>query len=425
MKPKLRDDCFLTDEERLTHAEAIAILRERVAPVVGTEKVPLAESAGRTLAEPVIAARPIPAHSNAAVDGYALAFKDYDAENGSELRVAGRAAAGHPLEGRPPEGAAVRIFTGAQMPDGLESIVMQEDVELVKGDGETFVQIPPGLKSGANCRLAGEDVAAGDRLLAANTRIRPQDVASAAAAGCDQLSCFNSLKVAFFSTGDEVIRPGTPLGPSQVYDANAPMLHGLIAATGAEPVDLGVLPDEAAAVESAIAEAGANYHVLITSGGASRGEEDHVVNAIDNQGSLHSWQIAIKPGRPMAFGQIGDCVFLGLPGNPVAVFVCFLLYVRPVLVTLGGGEWPEPTRYPLKTAFSVDKKKTGRREFWRASLTETEDGLRVSKFPRDGSGLISSLRAADGLIEIDEDADHVAEGQTVSFIPFTEFGFGR
>ena len=255
MKPKLRDDCFLTDEERLTHAEAIAILRERVAPVVDTEMVPLAESAGRTLAEPVIAARPIPAHSNAAVDGYALAFNDYDSVNGSELLVSGRAAAGHPLEGRPPDGAAVRIFTGAQMPDGLESIVMQEDVELVTRGAKTFVEIPPGLKSGANCRLAGEDVAAGDKLLSENTRIRPQDVASAAAAGCDRLSCFDKLKVAFFSTGDEVIRPGTPLGPSQVYDANAPMLHGLIAAAGAEPVDLGVLPDRSDAVESAIVEA--------------------------------------------------------------------------------------------------------------------------------------------------------------------------
>lgn len=425
MKPKLRDDCFLTDEERLTHAEAVAILRERVSPVVATEQVKVDHAAGRTLAEPVIASRPIPAHSNAAVDGYALAHDDYDADEGSALPVVGRAAAGHPFDGSVCAGAAIRIFTGAEMPKGLESVVMQEDVTLEETDGRQTVHIPPGLKKGANCRLAGEDVGEGEQLLAPGIRMRPQDVASAAAAGHAHLTCFAPLKVAFFSTGDEVIRPGTPLGPSQVYDANAPMLNGLIAAAGAEPVDLGVLPDNAEAVEQALRDASGKYNVLVTSGGASRGEEDHVVNAIDALGSLRMWQIAIKPGRPMAFGQIGDCVFLGLPGNPVAVFVCFLLYVRPTLVALGGGTWPEPVRYPLKSSFKVEKKKTGRREFWRAFLAPSDDGLRVQKFPRDGSGLISSLRAADGLVEISEDADHVAEGDEVTFIPFSEFGIGR
>ena len=183
------------------------------------------------------------------------------------------------------------------------------------------------------------------------------------------------------------------------------------------------MADEVDVVEHALGDAASRFDVVITSGGASRGEEDHIVNAMDRLGQLHIWQIAIKPGRPMAFGQIGDCVVLGLPGNPVAVFVCFLLYVRPVLVRLGGGDWPEPVRYPLQAAFSVPRKKTGRREFWRGFLTAGDDGtVAVEKFARDGSGLISSLRAADGLIEVGEDETQVKQGQQVFFIPFSQFG---
>jgi len=204
------------------------------------------------------------------------------------------------------------------------------------------------------------------------------------------------------------------------------MLHGLVETTGAEFVDMGILPDNADAVRASLQAAAGVYDVVITSGGASRGEEDHIVDAMDALGSLHMWQIAVKPGRPMAFGQVGDAIVLGLPGNPVAVFVCFLLYVRPVLVRLAGGAWPTPRRYPLKAGFSVPKKKTGRREFWRGFLAAGSNGeLVAGKFPRDGSGLISGLCEADGLIEIGEDAESVNEGESVAFIPFSEFGIRR
>lgn len=426
MTRKLLDDCFLHDDDRLSHAAALTLLRERVAPVVDTEAVPVDEAAGRILAEAVIAPRDIPAHTNSAVDGYAFAFADYDAEKGSEMPVAGRAAAGHALPDKPAAGTAVRIFTGAAMPEGIDSVVMEEDTETREEGGAVFVAIPPGLKEGANCRKAGEDVKKGAAMLEPGARLRPQDLATAASAGCAALTCFRRLRVAIVSTGDEVIRPGQPLEDGQVYDANAPMLRALVEMAGAACDDLGVMPDNAETVRARLQEAARDYDVLITSGGASRGEEDHVVETVGALGRLHMWQIAIKPGRPMAFGQIGDCVFLGLPGNPVAVFVCFLLYVRPVLVRLAGGTWPEPARYPLKAAFSVPKKKTGRREFWRGYLTAGADGaLAAGKFPRDGSGLISGLCAADGLIEVGEDATQVGEGQTVNFIPFTEFGIRR
>jgi molybdopterin molybdotransferase len=200
------------------------------------------------------------------------------------------------------------------------------------------------------------------------------------------------------------------------------MLQALICAAGAVADDLGVLPDDAGQVKRALAEAARDYHAVVISGGASQGAEDHVVRSLDSLGKRHLWQIAIKPGRPMSFGQVGDSVVLGLPGNPVAVFVCFVIYVRPVLMRLAGGTWPEPHRFAVPAAFT-QKKKVGRREFWRARLVNGVDGrLWAAKFPRDGSGLITSLREADGLIEVAEDVADIKEGDLVDFVPFSEFG---
>jgi molybdopterin molybdotransferase len=413
----LLDDCFLHDKDRLTHDEALTILKARARPVVGVEAVNVYEAAGRILAETVIAPRPIPAHDNAAVDGYAFAHADYEqARDG--LPVEARIAAGHTLSRALQPGAAARIFTGAVMPEGADTVAMQEDVEV--RDGRAFM--PPGLKRGANRRLAGEDVKAGETLSAPGLRLRPQDVAAIASAGFPSVKCYERMRAAYVSTGDELLQPGEPFAPGTVYDSNAAMLAGLCAASGAAFANLGALRDDVGEVRSALTRAAERHHVLITTGGASRGEEDHIVKTIAEIGSLHMWQLAIKPGRPMAFGQIGDCVVLGLPGNPVAAFVCFLLYARPLLAALGGCVWPEPRRFPLPAAFTVEKRKAGRREFWRGA-TRLEGGvLSVEKFDRDGSGLISGLRAGDGLIEIPEEHGGVKQGELVPFIPFSEFG---
>lgn len=422
MTAKLNDDCFVLDKDRIAHHEALAILRSRVHPAVESEEVQLAEAAGRFLAEALVSPRPIPAHDNAAVDGYAFAHSAYNKEKGAKLIVAGEASAGHPFQAKPPPDSAVRIFTGAVMPTGLDSVVMQEDARIEPMGNERWVHIPPGLKQGANRRLAGEDSKPGDVLVEVGTTLRPQEVATAAATGLDRLRCYAPLKVAVISTGDEILRPGEAFAPGRVYDANAAMLKGLIQAAGGEAVDLGILPDDAGLVRAALSDASRRYDAVVISGGASQGAEDHVVRSIDALGKRHLWQIAIKPGRPMSFGQIGDCVVLGLPGNPVAVFVCFLIYVRPVLTRLAGGVWPEPVSFPLHASFA-QKKKVGRREFWRARLKrETSGRLAVAKFARDGSGLISSMREADGLIEVAENVSEVREGDMVDFIPFTEFG---
>jgi len=419
---KLIDDCFVHDKKRLRHDEALALLKERVAPVAGPETVPLSVAAGRILAEPAVAPRPVPAHTNAAVDGYSFAAADYDAGAGTELPVDGRAAAGHHLERAPRPGTAARIFTGAVMPAGHDTVVMQEDAATRSAGGRVCVAIPPGLRRGSNVRRAGEDVEAGETLLHAGAVLRPQDLAALASIGTAEVACFARLRVAIISTGDEVVRPGAALGEGQVYDANAPMLGALVASAGAVPVDLGILPDDRDEVQRRLAAAAERYDAVILSGGASRGEEDHTVAVLDALGRRHLWQLAIKPGRPMSFGQIGDCVVLGLPGNPVAVLVCFLLYVWPLLRRMGGADWPEPRRYRLPAVFAFPGRKAGRRELWRGILRETPQGLAVDKFPRDGSGLISGLRAAHGLIDIPEDVGDVAPGDLVAFIPFAEYG---
>ncbi len=416
-----RDDCFAFSERRLPHDEAIALLKTLPAPVTETESVSLFHAAGRIAAESLAAPRDVPAHTNAAVDGFAFAFVDYDAARGTQFPLAGRAAAGQGLVTGAEQGA-VRIFTGAIMPEGCDTVAMQEDCSVESRDGDAVVFIPGGLKKGANRRLAGEDMAAGAAIVTPGARLRPQDIAALATAGYGGVRCFRRPRVVVFSTGDEVIRPGEPFAPGRVYDANAAMLAALLAPAGAEVTDGGVLPDDRDAVSDALQRAAASHDVIVTSGGASLGEEDHVVKVLREGGALSLWQIAIKPGRPMGVGKIGGAVALALPGNPVAVFVCALLYVWPMLVARSGAPWPEPLRFPLPAAFSIPKRKQDRREFFRGWLVEKEGRLSVEKYARDGSGLISSLRAADGLIDIREDRPDIRPGDEVDFIPLSQFG---
>jgi molybdopterin molybdotransferase len=419
---KLSDDCFAHAGDLLRHEEAIALLRRRISPVATPELVSLAAACGRIVRGSVVAPHPVPLHTNAAVDGYALRHADYNPDIARLWPVAGRSAAGHSFTGLHAANTVVRILTGAVMPAGTDTVIMQEDVEVLGGD-TAQVLIHRGLKAGANVRKAGEDVAEGSTLFETGHKLRPQDLAALASIGVANVACFSRLKIAIVSTGDEVRPAGSgELRLGDVFDANAPMLHALATQSGAVVSDLGILPDDPAVVRDTLAWAAGDFDVILTSGGASRGDEDHMAAALAALGSRHFWQIAVKPGRPMMFGQIGDTLVVGLPGNPVAVFVCFLMYVSPMVRALSGGAWPEPRRYRLPAAFDFANRKPGRREFWRGMLVETADGLHVDKFQRDGSGLISGLRAADGLIDIPEDVPGIARGDLVDFIPFSEFG---
>lgn len=408
---QLSDDCFAFGGPLMTGAEALAIIAERVVALPETEEVPLQEAARRVLARDLVAPRSVPPHDNAAVDGYAVFFDDLVPGAETVLPVTGRAAAGHPL-GRPARrGEAIRIFTGTPMPEGLDTVYMQEDVRL-EGDR---VHLPPGLKRGANRRFAGEDVREGSVALAAGTRLRPQEIGLAAALGFARLPVYRRLRVALLSTGDEVREPGTPLPSGAIYDANRYTLFVLLQSLGMSVTDLGIVPDDAEAVRTALAAAAGAHDVILTSGGMSTGEEDHVKAAVEAQGTLHFWRLAIKPGRPVALGQVGRVPFIGLPGNPVAVMVTFLALARPLLLRLAGARLAEPRSFEVESGFAY-KKKPERREYVRVRL----EGSVARKFPRDGAGILSSMVDSDGLVVLDEATTSVAPGDRVTFLPFSE-----
>jgi molybdopterin molybdotransferase len=410
------NDCFAPAGALMKLDAALALLAERIGPVAGVETVPLAQALDRTLAETLTAERDVPPHDNAAVDGFAVCFADVAADGETRLPVTGRVAAGHPL-GRPARpGEALRIFTGAPLPEGIDAVVMQEDCRL-EGDCVVFGS---GLRPGVNTRRRGEDVRAGDVILEEGVRLRPQEIGLAASVGRATLDVRTPLRAAVFSTGDEVRDPGNPAPDGCIYDANRYVIGGLLAGLGCAVTDLGILPDSLPAVRKALEQAAVDHHLIITSGGISLGDEDHVRAAVEALGRLHLWRLAIKPGRPLALGQVGGAVFAGLPGNPVAAMVTFLRIVRPVILSLAGRRDRTPRFYKVRAAFAY-RKKAGRREFLRAHLVTDAGGeLRAVKYAADGSGILTSMVAADGLVELPEWMEAVKDGDVVDFLPFAE-----
>ncbi len=422
---KLLDDCFAHDPKRMPAAEALSLLQSRVAVLVDQETVSLNDAFGRILAEDVTSTRYVPSFDNVAVDGFAFAHANL-ASDGDEptslVLTEGRSAAGHPFEGVVEKGHAVRVLTGGALPEGTDTALMQEDVTIDGGR----VLIPGGVKHGANCRLAGEDMQNGQVVLRSGLRLRPHEVGVAATVGRRSLVVHRPLRVALVSSGDELREPGEPLPHGMTYDSNRTILRGLLQNLGVTVSDQGIWPDRADVVQAKMAELAQDHHAIITSGGASRGDEDHMVDAVRKLGQMHFWQIAVKPGRPLAFGQLrgprGDTVFIGLPGNPVAAVVCFLLFARPMLTALAGASWPTPNAFLIPADFAM-KKKPGRREYLRARLLHDNEGRQVvRKIEREGSGILTSLTEADGLIDIAEDTVSVSPGDLVPFIPFREFG---
>lgn len=417
---QLSDDCFAFDGDPMPVDRALALLADRLRPVTGCERVPLVEAHDRILAADVTAPFDVPPHDNAAVDGFAVRHEDLAEERETVLPVTGRVAAGHPLDRVPGRGEAMRIFTGAPMPPGFDTVFMQEDCRVESRAGGDRVILPSGLKPGANRRLAGEDVTRGSVVLAAGRRLRPEDVGLLASLGLREVEVRRPLQVAVFSTGDEVREPGAPLEPGCVYDANRFLLAASLRKLGCAVTDLGILPDRFEAVRDALAAAAATQDVLLTSGGMSIGEEDHVKAAVEANGRLDFWRLAIKPGRPVALGRVGGAAFIGLPGNPVAVMVTFLRVARPILLRLMGAAEVEPVLFPVRAGFTA-KKKPGRQEYLRATLTRAPDGvLTAVKHPRDGSAVLSSLVESDGLIEIPEATTRIEPGMTVAYLPFSE-----
>jgi len=417
---QLSDDCFAFNGPLLPVAEAEHLIAERVVPVAGRETVTLWQAPGRVLAESIIAPVNVPPFDNSAVDGYAVRAADLDAEGVSRLSIFDRVAAGHAATLPLQAGKAIRIFTGAPMPAGADTVFMQEDCRVEDG----LVIVPPGLRLGANRRLAGEDMLAGAVALPAGRRLAVQHVALAAALGLGALAVHRRVRVALFSTGDEIVEPGAKLPHAALYDSNRYLLAGLLRRFGAEVTDLGILTDEPKALARALGAAAADHDLVVTSGGVSTGEADHVRAAIESIGRIVFWRVAIKPGRPVAMGVIAGstngegAAFVGLPGNPVAVFVTFVRVVRPLLLRLAGA-LPEPLlAMPARATFFYKKRK-GRREYVRVALRAAADGtIEAVKYEQDGAGVLTSLTETDGLAELGEDVTTVEPGSTVGFLSY-------
>jgi molybdopterin molybdotransferase len=405
---QLSDDCFAFGGALLSVEAAQAMILERVAPTEGVEEVALAAARGRVLAGPLVARTPLPPFFNSAVDGYAFRHADLAGEGETRLALAGRIAAG--ASGGPvAPGTAARIFTGAPMPAGADTVMMQEDARL---EGDALI-LPPGLKRGANCRPAGEDVPAGSEALGDGTRLRAPEIGLAAALGYARLAVRPLLRVGVFSTGDELASPGDALGPAQTYDSNRFTLMAMLGTLPVAVTDLGILPDRAEATAAALREAAAGHDLLITSGGVSTGEEDHVRAAIEGAGRLVFWRLAVKPGRPAAMGVVGGTPMLGLPGNPVAAVVTFLHLARPLILRLAGAVPETLPRFGVTADFSY-RKKPGRREYVRVRL----DGAVARKFPREGAGLLTSLTQSHAFAELPEEVTQVAPGDAIQVLPF-------
>ncbi|MEI8396651.1 MAG: gephyrin-like molybdotransferase Glp [Rhodospirillaceae bacterium] len=392
----------------------LPVLLEAVTPITETESVPLASALGRSLAEPVITSADVPPLNNAAMDGYAFAVEYLRPEHDTTLPVFARIAAGHPLTAMLPPGHAVRIFTGAAMPAGADTVATQEQCRA----GAGTVTVPAGIVRGANVRRAGDDLARGSVALPAGRRLRPADLGLAAAAGAPRLTVYRQLRVAVFSTGDELREPGQGGAPGTLHDSNRYTLLGLLEQAGCKTTDLGILPDRPEVITETMLRAANNHDAVITSGGMSVGDEDHIRAALTAAGGrIDHWRLAIKPGKPVGIGTLGRVLFLGLPGNPAAVVVTFLLVARPLLLRLAGSndeDWP---RVHAMANFSYTRT-PGRREYLAADLRQDGDsGALVVLRGKQGSHILSGLAAADALVELPENCGIVRPGDPVTVLP--------
>lgn len=427
---QLTDDCFAFDGPLITAGDALARIREGLIAVAPVETVPVPNALHRILAEDIVADHAIPPYANSAVDGFAVYHADLTPDTETFLPVVGRVAAGRPL-GRPLlRGEAVQIFTGAPMPDGTEgegpdTVMMLEDCRM--SDDGARVALQPGIKPGANRRLAGDDVPAGETVLTQGMRLGPSELGMLAACGRTTVKIRQPLSVALFSTGDEVTEPGTPLPDGALYDSNRYAIGAALRAIGCEVEDLGILPDDPERIHETLRSAAGRHAAILTSGGMSMGEEDHVRGAVEALGSLNFWRVAIKPGRPVGMGLVKGSkgektVLIGLPGNPVAAMTTFIVMARPVLLTLAGAHVTDVPRFRVTADFSY-KKKTGRREFVRVRLDGRDAATslpRAVKHGRSGAGVLSSMIGADGFVELPEDDTHLEPGTAVDFLPFAE-----
>ena len=408
------NQCDQPGDRLIPYDEALQALIAKISPVKGVIKRPLLEAFGEVLAESQSSNIDVPAADNSAMDGYALSTVDLAASGNTALRVSQRIAAGEAAAPLLP-GTAARIFTGAPIPGGADTVVMQEMVQ-VDNDMIHFDFKP---EAGANIRRRGNDIRSDDIILKKGCRLRPQDIGLAASVGLESLPVYEKVRVGMFLTGDELVEPGKPLAAGKIYDSNRYTLRGMLRDLGCEIVDLGLVGDTLQETKDAMLNAAERTDLVVTCGGVSVGEEDHVRIAIDQLGDLHLWKIRIKPGKPLAFGIINSTPFIGLPGNPVSVFVTFCLFGAPLIKALQGKSWQKPIATQVDVGFDWPKPDS-RREFLRARLEVDNDQQQVARiYPNQDSGVLSSTVWADGLVDIREEQTLV-KGDKVDYYSFEQ-----
>jgi molybdopterin molybdotransferase len=400
------------DPNSMPVEKARALIRQFLAPVTTVERVHIRHALDRVLAEDVVSPLDVPGHDNSAMDGWAVRFADLHSDRATSLQRVGESFAGKPCGREVHSGEAVRIFTGGVMPAGADTVVMQERAtEVSQG-----VEIAPGAvaKAGQNRRFAGEDLKRGAVVFRAGQPLRPAEIGMLASLGINEVGIYRKLRVAFFSTGDELRSIGAPLGAGEIYDSNRYTLYGMLTRLNCDIVDMGVVPDVPDALERAFATAADTADVVITSGGVSVGEADFVKQLLDKLGEVLFWKIAMKPGRPLAYGKIGSAHFFGLPGNPVSVMVTFYEFVRDALLVLQGRANVAPLPLFKATLAAPIKKAPGRTEFQRGILSpDDHGGWQVRTTGDQGSGILSSMSQANCFIVLNADVGNVRAGETV------------
>ena len=413
---QLSNDCFKHSKKRISLEKALSILEKRIKCIKKTQKIKLDQALNRILSKDVISKINVPPFNNTAVDGYAFKYLDLNKKKETALKLVGRITAGQNFNKKIKTGEIARIFTGAKVPEGADTVIMQEDCNTA----DNQIVLKPGIFKGANIRKKGEDIKYGRKIISKGSKLKAQDIALIASVGIKEIDVFEKLIVGIFTTGNELYEPGTKTSNSGIYDSNRYCLKNLLETINCSVKDYGIKKDNEKLIKNTLKKISKECDLIITTGGMSVGEEDYVRKVLEKNGSLNFWNIAIKPGRPVALGNIFKKPFIGLPGNPVSVMVTFLKIALPTINKLSGFSSPKEKSFIVTTDFNF-KKKSGRKEFLRVAISKNLNGqIKIKNYPKSGSGVFTSMVETDGLIELPEKLTYLKKGTKIRFVPYSE-----
>ena len=413
---QLSNDCFKSSKKRISLEKAVSILEKRIKCIKKTQKIKLDQALGRILSKDIVSKINVPPFNNTAVDGYAFKYSYLNKKKETTLKLSGRITAGQNFNKKIKKGEIARIFTGARVPEGADTVIMQEDCNTT--DNEIILK--PGIFKGANIRKKGEDIKYGKKIIYKGSKLKAQDIALIASVGIKEIDVFEKLTVGIFTTGNELYEPGAKISNSGIYDSNRYCLKNLLETINCSVKDYGIKKDNEKLIKNTLKKISKECDLIITTGGMSVGDEDYVRKIVEENGYLNFWNIAIKPGRPVALGNIFKKPFIGLPGNPVSVMITFLKIALPTINKLSGFSSPKEKNFIVTTDFNF-KKKSGRKEFLRVTISKNLNGqIKIKNYPNSGSGIFSSMVETDGLIELPEKLTYLKKGTKVKFVPYSE-----